>query len=303
MLNQSLSRWGYPQKVHPVKPDLMGKGRHAWVYNTRSDLMMVLLFPSGYVPDDCKPYPERAKEFKGRIVAYWKFEKDGAEIRWSMRKTQTNLAQEVIRINQKAIRKPNRAIGAVVIDPPIEDTRGHHAETTAARGGITEKGTTVVPKTQGSSIEPQLNIGSLAALLDKAVALVPRMGLAWGIVGIAAAAAIVNVILGLNRLAFVSGFLVFSGMVVLFAFTQIPARDRVTRIAGQLLVATIALATVIFIGSSLWAAMFCAPPGFVYLYSLGDVCGTQRGVSATNPDGSTVNFWKRNLVQTTSTRI
>jgi hypothetical protein len=108
--------------------------------------------------------------------------------------------------------------------------------------------------------------------------------LAWGIVGIAAAAAIVNVILGLNKLALASGFFVFVGMVILFAFAQIPARDRVTRLAGQSLVAAVALATVIFIGSSLWAAMFCAPPGFVYLYGLDGVCRSQPSLPPKTPD-------------------
>jgi len=88
----------------------------------------------------------------------------------------------------------------------------------------------------------------------------------------------------LNKLALASGFFVFVGMVILFAFAQIPARDRVTRLAGQSLVAAVALATVIFIGSSLWAAMFCAPPGFVYLYGLDGVCRSQPSLPPKTPD-------------------
>ena len=148
----------------------------------------------------------------------------------------------------------------------------HHAE----KATIPSPGTSARESGIPSSIAgTQQSIGMLTALLDRAVAHVPRIGLAWGVVGIAAAAAIVNLILGLNKLALASGFFVFVGMVILFAFTHIPERDRVTRIAAQLLVATIALATVIFIGSSLWAAIFCMPPGFVFLYGLDGVCRGQ----------------------------
>jgi len=140
------------------------------------------------------------------------------------------------------------------------------------------------PRVKSSPLAAAQNIGPLVSLLDRAVVLVPRVALAWGIVGIAAAAAIVNVILGLNKLALASGFFVFVGMVILFAFAQIPARDRVTRLAGQSLVAAVALATVIFIGSSLWAAMFCAPPGFVYLYGLDGVCRSQPSLPPKTPD-------------------
>jgi hypothetical protein len=108
---------------YEVKPDAIGNGRYAWMYNTLSDLMMVLVFPEGYVPDDCKPYPVRAKTFKGRVVAYWRFGEDGAEVRWTMRQSQIDLAHEVIRINERAVRRPNRTIGAVTVDEPIESAK------------------------------------------------------------------------------------------------------------------------------------------------------------------------------------
>ncbi len=54
------------------------------------------------------------------------------------------------------------------------------------------------PRVKSSPLAAAQNIGPLVSLLDRAVVLVPRVALAWGIVGIAAAAAIVNVILGLN---------------------------------------------------------------------------------------------------------
>jgi hypothetical protein len=145
-----------------------------------------------------------------------------------------------------------------------------HAEVEAAR--VATNSPAVATNTQRIATESQQNIGTLTALLDRAVAFVPRVGLAWGIVGVAAAAAIINVILGLNKLALASVFLIFAGMVIVFVFSQIPARDPVTRAAGRMVVAAIAAATVIFIGSSLWAAMFCAPRGFVHLFGLDAVC-------------------------------
>jgi hypothetical protein len=80
--------------------------------------MIVLAFPEGYVPDDCKPYPIRAKTFKGRVVAFWRFGEGNADIQWTMRQSKTDLANEVIQINKKAVSEPNPIIGAVrVVDP------------------------------------------------------------------------------------------------------------------------------------------------------------------------------------------
>ena len=99
-----------------VKPDVVGNRRYAWTYNSYSDvMMMVIVFPEGYVPDDCQPYPDRAKTFTGRAVAYWRFGEHGAEVRWTMRQSR-ELTKEAIQINQKAVRKPNPAIGAVIVD-------------------------------------------------------------------------------------------------------------------------------------------------------------------------------------------
>lgn len=85
-----------PPLTYDATPDVI-KGGYEWVYNTQSDLMMVLVFPAGYVPTKFEPYPARAKVFKGdRVAAYWLFdERSRAEVRWTMKKHEGDISRHV----------------------------------------------------------------------------------------------------------------------------------------------------------------------------------------------------------------
>src|SRR5262245_65001692 len=76
----------------------------------------------------------------------------------------------------------------------------------------------------------------LTALLDKAVAGVPASRYVWGIVALAAAAEIVNLVLrGLGRGSMVVLVAMFVGMALFFLFTRIAqaADDIIVKLAGQ----------------------------------------------------------------------
>jgi internalin A len=103
--------------IYNAKPDTLGNGRYGWSFNTRTDLMMVLVFPEGYVPKDCAPHPERAWASDRRLVAYWRFDGETAEVQWTIRPSQL-VDKEVIQINRKHARHPRRSIGALVITEP-----------------------------------------------------------------------------------------------------------------------------------------------------------------------------------------
>jgi len=100
---------------YDVKPDALGNDRYWWPFDRGTDQMMVLVFPRGYVPRDCKPRPESARAFDGRIVAYWK----AGGIEWTLKPLQSNVAKEVIRLNREAARIPGRRIAGIdIIDTP-----------------------------------------------------------------------------------------------------------------------------------------------------------------------------------------
>jgi hypothetical protein len=98
------------------KPDSLGNGQYAWVYNTPTDLMVVLVFPLGYVPESCEPYPEWAKSFQGRLTAYWRFSKGHAQIRWTMRQSKPDVTSEVTKLNRQAIRNPKLPTSGVILE-------------------------------------------------------------------------------------------------------------------------------------------------------------------------------------------
>jgi hypothetical protein len=106
------------RRDYEALPDILGEGRYAWRYPTDSDLMMVLVFPDGYVPDDCRPFPLRAKELRGRVAAFWKFGAESGEVQWALRRSEVDAAREAIRINKNATKQKNMVVGAL----SVEDT-------------------------------------------------------------------------------------------------------------------------------------------------------------------------------------
>ena len=97
---------------YDIRPDLYGNDRYGWPFNRGTDQMMVIVFPKGYVPRDCAPRPLRARELDGRIAAYWKAE----EVQWTMIPLQSNVAEEVIRINREAVQTSRRFASVDIID-------------------------------------------------------------------------------------------------------------------------------------------------------------------------------------------
>jgi len=104
------------RRDYEATPDILGEGRYAWRYTTDSDLMMVLVFPDGYVPDDCQPFPLRAKELRGRVVAFWKFGAENGEVQWALRRSVADAAREAIRINKNAAKQKNMVVGALNVE-------------------------------------------------------------------------------------------------------------------------------------------------------------------------------------------
>jgi hypothetical protein len=128
---------------------------------------------------------------------------------------------------------------------------------------------------QKNPVNRQLGeVGSLIDIVDRAIKAVPRVSYAMGIVGVGAAAAIINIVLGLNRLAFVSILAMLVAMILLYVFSRIEkSTDIVVKTAGRTLIIVSVAAFVIFVGSSLFAAIACAPRVFVYLYGIHSECG------------------------------
>jgi hypothetical protein len=104
------------RRDYEAPPDILGEGLYAWRYPTNSDLMMVLIFPDGYAPDDCTPSPLRAKEFRGRVAAFWKFGAESVEVQWGLRRLEVDAAGEAIRINKNAALQTNMVVGALNVE-------------------------------------------------------------------------------------------------------------------------------------------------------------------------------------------
>ncbi len=104
-----------PEPVLPpsydVRLDAFGNDRYGWSFKKGTDLMMVLVFPKGYVPRDCQPHLEMAAAFDGRITAYWKSQR----VRWTMKRLESDLAEEVAQLNRDALPTPRQRIGGVDI--------------------------------------------------------------------------------------------------------------------------------------------------------------------------------------------
>jgi hypothetical protein len=128
-----------------------------------------------------------------------------------------------------------------------------------------------VKKQQETSKAPNL----LIRLLDKAVEIEPRIRVVWGIVGIAAAAAIINFILGLNRLSFISAVAMIVGMVLIPVVYGIKSSSRAARLSSAAIVLMVALVFCGFLVTSLVAAVACVPRTFVFIYGLRDACTEQ----------------------------
>jgi hypothetical protein len=90
--------------------DLVGSD-YGWRYATPDPIMVVLMFPEGYVLGDSRPKPIRAKVMKnGRIAAYWIFagasKHDEADLSWKMKQSQGSAVSTVREINKSAVAKP-----------------------------------------------------------------------------------------------------------------------------------------------------------------------------------------------------
>jgi hypothetical protein len=104
--------------IYDAKLDALGNDRYGGSYNTGTELMMVIVFPEGYAPQDSAPHPERAWTFDRRLVAYWKFDRDRAEVMWTI-KPSPSVEKEVIQVNRKHAQLPRRPMGGLVMDEPI----------------------------------------------------------------------------------------------------------------------------------------------------------------------------------------
>jgi hypothetical protein len=113
---------------------------------------------------------------------------------------------------------------------------------------------------------------SLGKLLDKAVQADPRVQAAWGLVGIAAAAAIIAFILGLNRLTFIAMIAMFLGMVLIPVVSGIKSDSRVVKLASGTTVIVVVGAVAVFVVMSLAAGITCKPRPFVHFLGLQDAC-------------------------------
>jgi hypothetical protein len=116
---------GDPKPVtldYSVDLEVTGRFSYSWRYPTAGSIMIVLIFPSGYVLTDSNPSPVRAKVIQnGRLAAYWILEgpnrAGGAEVNWTMERSERDVASTATRINNAAIkRRPDRG-GPVVLEP------------------------------------------------------------------------------------------------------------------------------------------------------------------------------------------
>jgi hypothetical protein len=97
-------------------------------YNTRDYLMMVLVFPSGYVPTALRPRPSRAKVMPNtnRLAAYWNFAGDGrrdAEVTWIMKRSESEVRSAAAGINKAAISAQPPAESPVALEPALAGDR------------------------------------------------------------------------------------------------------------------------------------------------------------------------------------
>jgi tetratricopeptide (TPR) repeat protein len=140
---------------------------------------------------------------------------------------------------------------------------------------------------RSKSVIPARNVndlGMLTNLLDRGINAVPHVAYALGVVGIGAAVAIISVILGLNRLAFLAIVAMFVAMFLLYIFSRIEkSNDLVVKLAGQLVIVITALAFVAFVGSSVVATILCMPRVFVFLYGLEPACRSEKTTELIKP--------------------
>jgi hypothetical protein len=95
------------------------------------------------------------------------------------------------------------------------------------------------------------------------------------VIAAAAAAAIINQFIGLNRLTFVSLAVIFVAAILFFIFSQIQKVQEpglIVRLSGQVIVLVSVLAFTLFIATSFAFAFTCWPPLFAYLYGVEKVC-------------------------------
>ncbi len=96
-------------------------------YNTPDYLMMVLVFPSGYVPLTCSPKPRRAKVMPdNRLATYWFFDSDGrreAEVTWTMKRSESEVKSAAARINKAATSKEPSPQSPIALQPALAGDR------------------------------------------------------------------------------------------------------------------------------------------------------------------------------------
>jgi hypothetical protein len=114
-----------------------------------------------------------------------------------------------------------------------------------------------------STIGPSQQLPSLLRLIEKAQKAVPAVKYAVGLIGVAAAAGVVNIILGHTRASVILLILVFFGMVVLFLFATLVSTKSSSSIQAA---ANVVLWTVVLIFSGTLMLGFSAlaarwPPG------------------------------------------
>jgi hypothetical protein len=159
-------------------------------------------------------------------------------------------------------------------DPYIEVHVSYAGEEQQARVHTDGGDHTFIMNYASDDADSNAGLGYLGGLIDRAIKAVPRVRFAMGVVGVGAAAAIINAILGLNRLAFVSILAMFAAMILLYIFSRIEhTTDPVVKFGGRLLVIVTVVVFAVFLGSSLAAAVVCWPRVFVYLYGIESECG------------------------------
>jgi hypothetical protein len=114
---------------YTAEPDHVADSGYGWIQSTTEAIMMVLVFPDGYVPTQCKPDPVRAKAMKNnRLAVYWIFQgiekNDPAHITWQMQKKHGSLADAAAQMNDLVMNKsPNVTKKAPVVLEEMDFSR------------------------------------------------------------------------------------------------------------------------------------------------------------------------------------
>ena len=129
-----------------------------------------------------------------------------------------------------------------------------------------------------------LTLPGLLSLLQQAIKQVTAVRFAYGIVGVAAAGAIVNLVLGASHVAYLTVGGMLALMFLLFIFAKFEKSKRLSvRLAGDVIIIVIAVAFVTFIATSAATVLTCRPITMVFWYGLSEACSDVTKNSVSDP--------------------